>query len=246
MNLSKNGLLMNLKSYIKANKFKLYFMLLMTFLIIDPLPTPHILDRAFQWFLVLMLFFCPYLFTGSKKVLIIMASMFLYLVFDKEYLISSHTSVVGKINLLIFMFFFIGIIVSLLYYAVKHELVTEDLIFSGLTGFFLLGIAFMLVFETFQAFGLALFNTQEGNCIPLPKNDLFYYSLSNLSTLGIGDITPVTPVAKRLSVLESSIGALYVAVFIGRLVGLSIMDLRREEKKEEQDLKKSQGDNSDF
>jgi hypothetical protein len=49
-----------------------------------------------------------------------------------------------------------------------------------------------------------------------------YFSLVTLSTLGYGDITPLTPLARSLSSLEAVVGQLYIAVLIARLVGMHI------------------------
>lgn len=45
-----------------------------------------------------------------------------------------------------------------------------------------------------------------------------YYSFETLTTLGYGDILPITPLAKTLIILEALIGPLYLAILIGRLV----------------------------
>lgn len=49
-----------------------------------------------------------------------------------------------------------------------------------------------------------------------------YYSFVTLTTLGVGDITPVSPIAKMLSVLEAVMGQLYLAVLVARLVALHV------------------------
>jgi hypothetical protein len=48
----------------------------------------------------------------------------------------------------------------------------------------------------------------------------FYFSFVTLSTVGYGDITPVSKVARMLAALEAMTGLLYVAVLIARLVSL--------------------------
>jgi voltage-gated potassium channel Kch len=48
----------------------------------------------------------------------------------------------------------------------------------------------------------------------------FYFSFVTLTTVGYGDITPVSSVARMLAVMESMTGTLYVAVLIARLVAL--------------------------
>jgi len=51
--------------------------------------------------------------------------------------------------------------------------------------------------------------------------ELLYLSLVTLSTVGYGDILPVTKQARMLAALEGIIGPLYLAVLIARLVGLA-------------------------
>jgi len=50
--------------------------------------------------------------------------------------------------------------------------------------------------------------------------DCMYYSYMTLTTLGYGDIVPMTAHARSVSILEAVSGVLYVAVLIARLVGL--------------------------
>ena len=49
-----------------------------------------------------------------------------------------------------------------------------------------------------------------------------YFSVVSLTTLGFGDITPVTPIARSLVMAEAFIGQLYPAVLIARLVSLNV------------------------
>ena len=48
-----------------------------------------------------------------------------------------------------------------------------------------------------------------------------YFSLVSLTTVGFGDYTPVNILSKMISVFLSTIGILYPAVVIARLVGYS-------------------------
>jgi voltage-gated potassium channel Kch len=45
-----------------------------------------------------------------------------------------------------------------------------------------------------------------------------YFSVATLTTLGYGDIVPVTPLARILAVLEAATGVLYIAITVARLV----------------------------
>lgn len=50
-----------------------------------------------------------------------------------------------------------------------------------------------------------------------------YFSFVALTTLGFGDITPVHPMAKSMTLLSSLIGTLYPAILIGRLVSQELL-----------------------
>jgi len=49
---------------------------------------------------------------------------------------------------------------------------------------------------------------------------LIYFSLSTLSTVGFGDITPVTLQARYAAIAEGITGQFYLAILVARLVGL--------------------------
>ena len=54
-----------------------------------------------------------------------------------------------------------------------------------------------------------------------------YYSFVTITTLGYGDITPVTEVAKAFSVLEAIVGQLYLVVVVAWLVGMHVSSKSR-------------------
>ena len=50
--------------------------------------------------------------------------------------------------------------------------------------------------------------------------DLVYYSLTTLTSTGYGEITPVSPSARALAMLQQVVGVLFVAILISRLTNL--------------------------
>ena len=47
-----------------------------------------------------------------------------------------------------------------------------------------------------------------------------YFSLTTISTIGFGDITPLTLQARYAAVAEGIAGQFYLAILVARLVGL--------------------------
>ena len=51
---------------------------------------------------------------------------------------------------------------------------------------------------------------------------LLYYSFVTLTTLGYGDVSPVSRIGEALATMEAAIGQLYLTVLVARLVGMQI------------------------
>jgi len=111
----------------------------------------------------------------------------------------------------------------------KRRDVTVDTILGAMVAYLLVAVAFTLVFELIEiqrpgsfsglADGPAL-NRQE------LTGSMMYLSLVCITTMGFGDIVPVSDLARPLTVLEGVFGQLYLAVMIARLVGLHIAGRR--------------------
>ena len=110
--------------------------------------------------------------------------------------------------------------------------VTVDTILSAMVTYLLVAVAFTLVFEIIE-----LRNPGSFSGLPVSANSqraelgssMMYFSLVNITTMGYGDIVPVSKLARPLAVLEGVFGQLYLAVMIARLVGLHIVHARDED-----------------
>ena len=49
-----------------------------------------------------------------------------------------------------------------------------------------------------------------------------YFSFVTLTTLGLGDILPMSPIARLLVILEAIVGQLFPVILIARLVSLEL------------------------
>jgi Ion channel len=59
-----------------------------------------------------------------------------------------------------------------------------------------------------------------GEIVPLEFMDVLYYSFSMLTTTGLGDIVPVTRIARITSMMEAIVSQLFLAILIAKLVGV--------------------------
>ena len=56
-------------------------------------------------------------------------------------------------------------------------------------------------------------------------SDALYYSFVTLTTLGYGDINPVTPIARFLAYFEAIVGVFYMAILVASLVGIRVSEI---------------------
>ena len=63
------------------------------------------------------------------------------------------------------------------------------------------------------------------------RKELMYFSLTTLTTIGYGDITPGIASARSLANLEGLVGQLYPAILIARLVSMEFESSRNKENK---------------
>jgi hypothetical protein len=103
-------------------------------------------------------------------------------------------------------------------YVLKATVITRDQIYAGICMYVMLGFAFGAVYYLIDILDPKSFvaNTRA----PGDNPDLVYFSFVTLATLGYGDITPQSNVARALAILESMTGMVYIAVFMARLVSM--------------------------
>ena len=105
--------------------------------------------------------------------------------------------------------------------------ITSDTIFGAMAVFFLLGFMWAQLYGLVASMDPMAFSHTaalfEGGQLEVLRSLSFnYYSFVTLTTVGYGDITPLTPSARMLSILEGICGQFYMAVVVGSLIGLKL------------------------
>lgn len=118
----------------------------------------------------------------------------------------------------------------MLHEVLRDQRVSTDTLVGAVCAYFLLGVTWgaayaLLAILSPNAFEVSKSLAQAADWQP-PNSPLTpllqYYSFATLSTVGYGDMSPLSPGARSLSVLESLVGPLYLAVLISRLVGMHV------------------------
>lgn len=105
-------------------------------------------------------------------------------------------------------------------YVLRARTITQDQIYAGICMYLMIGFAFGAVFYLITLLDSNSFAANVDLLSRGDKPDLMYFSFVTLATLGYGDITPHTNIARSLSVVEALAGMLYIAIFMARLVSM--------------------------
>jgi len=173
--------------------------------------------------LATFLLFNPFLVTTKRSWLIFAIIALIITILDNVF--GAKTNNIFFSTLKIFgLISYFTVIIHGFWCIIQSDGISSEDVFNSLSGYFLIAIAFSLTYDVFLDFNMIEFSPQLSG--ENDSGDLLYYSFSTLTTLGYGDIVPVSKIAKRLSGIEAATGVLYVAVFIGYLIGA-----KREQKK---------------
>jgi voltage-gated potassium channel len=121
------------------------------------------------------------------------------------------------------LMYFIVITIGLITIIANTRRVTGRIIVDAISGYLLLGLAFALIFMILNALDPAAYGfsavVKAGNEDWHNTADFIYYALVTYSTLGYGDMLPLTSAAKTLATLAAVTGQIYLTVIIAMLVG---------------------------
>jgi len=123
---------------------------------------------------------------------------------------------------------FIGFVIVIVYRTVMASgRVTVDKLAAAVNVYLLLGLAWAIVYGVIASFEGAAFS---GNAMDFQTLEEYvslgaefffiYFSFVTLTTLGYGDMLPMTPIAQTAAWMEAVVGQLFVAVTLARLVGM--------------------------
>lgn len=218
------NLIRNLQSYWLADAS---FVTLLIMLITAVFVLPVVMDISGQGVLLFNILLLSVFFSGifsTRSVGLIAVSAILFGIHlalrlirfgENPYSFFVLENVMGIANTLVFIF----INLQLLF---RDRIVNAYRIVGAVNVYLLLALMGALTLEVIHAAtGVSL----GGNVVLTGKDDdyvhFIYFSLASLTTVGFGDIYAVSAAARMLATFLSTLGVLFPAIVIARLVGLA-------------------------
>lgn len=176
-------------------------------------------------FISVLLFLMVFTIKTHRKILITVAIISIILKWIPN---KSDQSIIQVISQAWNILFIIFIVVMLIVQVAKSKKVSTNVILESINGYLLLGFVgaiFVMLIDIFQngAFNVSTSGTMH-------FSDAIYYSFVTITTLGYGDITPITDLARSISIFFSVVGQLYLTILIAMLVGKFLVQYQAEEQ----------------
>jgi len=163
------------------------------------------------------------LFYGKKKwrlpLLLIFLTISVLVVFD---LLLGRTGYLRVIFALTYMVYFVFLSTEVFHRILRMKEVNLSSISAVLCGFIILGLIGGYVFSIIEVSQTGSFSNLSSG---LDKfEDLIYFSFVTILSVGYGDISPVTPIAKKAAMFFGLLGYFYGVVVIGIMIGRFISE----------------------
>ena len=128
----------------------------------------------------------------------------------------THMPILNYISLVINILFFQIIVIKLIIQVAKSKKADGGVILESINGYLMMGLMFTTWVAIAMIYDPAAFSFNTDNPTFM---DFSYFTFVTMTTLGYGEITPILPFARSISILISTSGQIYIAVIIAMLVG---------------------------
>ena len=197
------------------SRFIYIILAIMLVLLVNPFVRPlglvgHLLSTLFIAMIPLSSAFA--ITEERKNAIVILLIAVPFVVLDGlSFFLSSRLLTVFAFGFAATLYFYI--VVMLVKNLLSIKVITTDLIYCAISIYLLIGIMWAGIYSVLDGMSPGSFG---GTSEPV---DLLYFSFVTLTTVGFGDVAPLTVLGKRLAVFEAAMGSIYMAVIVAMIVG---------------------------
>ena len=187
--------------------------------VLEPILSRFVAARLFmQIFLTVIFIYMVYIIRGKKYLIIFYVLPAIVLLFSIWLQYAYPNKGVLAIGMIAGVLFTGMVIANFLAIMIQSDVVTRSVIYVAILSYLLAALMWAFLYTFLILVDPLSFNIE----LSQPEyylSEFQYFSFVTITTLGYGDITPVTGVAKSFSALEAVVGQLYLVIVIAWLVG---------------------------
>jgi hypothetical protein len=213
--------------FFQKSRYLLLLGAILTLLVIQPIASSFgMMGPLFDVLLVLVMVMLVLALAQDKvwRVIACVVSILVAMLAIGSHFLSSSAQVVSlTAGNTIGALFFVAVAAKIVQSIFTSRAMSLDSIFGAICGYLLLGVACALTYamiyatnpESFQFSDSARQQLEQGM---ESRNIFIYYSFVTLTTVGYGDVTPLSIPARTLSWVEATTGQLYLTVLVAGLI----------------------------
>ena len=205
-------------------KFRFLYLLvcILSYLILSPMLADFaaislLADIFITWMLIASVLAVSqkkrYLFIGILLTLPMISSTW------GHYLVRSRLVIILSDTFGIIFFGYTTIVI--LAYVIRERNISTNVIQAAILVYLLMAVTWSFGYSLLEEIHPESFSLVQGQLVDR-RLIFLYYSFVTITTLGYGDITPVTATASSLAIVEAVMGQIYIAVLVARLVGVHV------------------------
>lgn len=216
------------------NRFLYIIFATMLVLLVDPFIRPlGLIGHLFSALLLAMIpLASAYALTKDRKkaiIVLFLAAPFVIL-YGLSFFFTNRPLMVVAVSFGTILYFYI--VVLLVKNLLSIRVITADLVYCAISIYLLIGIMWAGIYTVIEGISPGSFSR------PSETADLLYFSFVTLTTVGFGDVAPLSVLGRRLAVFEAAMGSIYMAVIIAMIVGRYMSMQVEQDSESETSLKK--------
>lgn len=209
------------KQTLTQRKFFVLFLFLLAYLVLYPYAQSGDLRySAFRVFGVVVTVLSVYAVSFRRRFVLFALVLAIPALVQRIALPRADAGALSVLSIILSFAFDVFIVVAIFRRVFMNDDPTAEAIFGAICIYLLVGFSFASLYRmvaTMQPHAFYLDPVLNLHSGP-DRFDLIYYSFGTMTCLGAAGITPVSDQARSISVIESLLGVLYLAVLISRLL----------------------------
>jgi hypothetical protein len=204
------------------NRFFILLVLILATIVLTPFLDQFIETRVLMDIFLTALFFGIIFAIRSKRSHLIIASILvLPLVLSTWSIYFYDSTQIGILTRIFGALFFGYAVIIILQMIARSTAITRETIFAAIVAYLLIALMWAFIYMILEMVVPGSFSFPDKS-IRAETMRFEYFSFITITTLGYGDVTPLTNRASSLALLEALIGQIYLVVLVAWLVGMYV------------------------